>query len=218
MALLQLKDLNKGYGKGSKTVCVLNRFNLSINAGEMIAIMGKSGAGKTTLLNLIAGIDYPDDGEYIFNDRPVYLKRTADGVKFRRNQVGIIVQHFALINDFTVYENVEMGLWESKLSRKGRRERTLEVIHQLGIESLKGQYPPELSGGEKQRTAIGRAIVAKPQLLLADEPTGSLDAETEKEILRILKMLNDDGATIIIITHDTEVASQCSRVITLEKH
>lgn len=107
---------------------------------------------------------------------------------------------------------------ESKLGRKKQRERTLEVLCQLGIESLKDQYPPELSGGEKQRAAIGRAIVAKPQLLLADEPTGSLDAETEKDILRILKMLNDGGATILIITHDAEVATQCSRVITLEKH
>lgn len=218
MALLELKKIDKSYGKGGKTVPVLNQFNLAVEAGEMLAIMGKSGAGKTTLLNLIAGIDYPDGGDYIFSSQPIQLKRTSDGVKFRRNRIGIIVQHFALINDFTVYENVEMGLWESKLSRKQQQQKTLEVLRQLGIESLKDQYPPELSGGEKQRTAIGRAIISNPQLILADEPTGSLDAETEKDIMRLLQTLNENGATILIITHDAEVASRCSRVITLEKH
>lgn len=217
MALLELKSITKSYGKPEKETLVLDNLNFSVSEGEMLAVMGKSGSGKTTLLNIIAGIDYQDTGEYIFDNQSVKLRRTSDGVRFRRNKIGVIVQHFALINDYTVYENVEMGLWESKLSRRERRTRTIETLEKLEISGLVNQYPPELSGGEKQRTAIGRAVVARPLLILADEPTGSLDKQTEDSIMDIFKDMNQSGSTMIIITHDEDVASRCTRTIKLEK-
>lgn len=217
MTLLKLTQITKSYGKDERKTVVLDRLNLAIEEGEMLAVMGKSGSGKTTLLNIIAGIDYPDDGEYEFLNEPVNLRKTSDGVRFRRNRIGIIVQHFALINDFTVYENVEMGLWETKMSQKDRRIRTMEILDQLDIQSLAGRYPPELSGGEKQRTAIGRAIVGKPRLILADEPTGALDNQTEHNIMDILTKLNQDGTTMMIITHDEDIAKRCTRVVELKK-
>jgi len=217
MALLKLNHLSKSYGKDERKTVVLDRLDLAIEEGEMLAVMGKSGSGKTTLLNIIAGIDYPDDGEYVFQDAPVRLRKTSDGVRFRRNRIGIIVQHFALVNDFTVYDNVEMGLWETKISQKDRHIRTMEILDQLDIRSLANRYPPELSGGEKQRTAIGRAIVGKPRLILADEPTGALDDQTEHNIMDILTKLNQDGTTMMIITHDEDIAKRCTRVVKLTK-
>ncbi len=218
MALLSLQNIKKSYGKGSSRTDVFTDLNLSMEEGEMLAVMGKSGAGKTTLLNIIAGIDYPDHGEYLFDDTPVVLKTTSDGIRFRRNRIGIVVQHFALINDFTVYENVEMGLWESHMSKKEQKARAREVLSLLGIELLAHKFPPELSGGEKQRTAIGRAIVAKPRLLLADEPTGALDTETEQSIMSTLLDLHRSGTTMLVITHDNDIASMCSRITVLQKH
>ncbi len=217
MTLLKLKQITKSYGKDERKTVVLDHLDMVIQEGEMLAVMGKSGSGKTTLLNIIAGIDYPDDGEYEFLDEPVNLRKTSDGVRFRRDRIGIIVQHFALINDFTIYENVEMGLWETKISQKERRIRTMEILDQLDIRSLADRYPPELSGGEKQRTAIGRAIVGKPQLVLADEPTGALDNQTEQNIMDILTKLNKDGTTMMIITHDEDIAKRCTRVVELTK-
>jgi len=217
MALLALSQITKSYGKQDKKLLVLDNLSISVSEGEMIAVMGKSGSGKTTLLNIIAGIDYRDGGEYWFDGKPVRIKQTSDGVRFRRNKIGIIVQHFALINDYTVFENVEIGLWETKMSRQDRRKRTSEVLEKLDILRLENQYPPELSGGEKQRTAIGRAIVAKPLLILADEPTGALDKQTEDSIMDVFKDLNNSGSTMIIITHDEDVANRCTRIIKLEK-
>ena len=168
---------------------------------------------------MIAGIEPIDSGEYIFDGVPVKIKTASDGVKFRRNKIGIILQHFALINDYNVYENVELGLWESGRGEKEIRHRTHEMLESLGIADLRDKYPNKLSGGEKQRVAIGRALVCKPALLLADEPTGALDAETEAEIVALIKKINKEtNTTMIIVTHDKEVADNCSRIITLDKH
>ena len=218
MSMIELKKINKTYKTGDTVTDVFTDFDLTIDEGSMTAIMGKSGSGKTTLLNIMAGIDYADSGEYIFDGTPVILKKTSDGVSFRRNRIGMIVQHFALINEYSSYENVEMGLWESGLSQAEQKKRTLEAMEQLGIADLRKKSPLLLSGGEKQRVAIARAIVGRPRILLADEPTGSLDSDTENEILNILKKLNQSGSTIVVVTHDQEVANICSRTITLEKH
>ena len=193
MSMIELKKINKIYKTGDSETTVFRDFDLNIEEGSMTAIMGKSGSGKTTLLNILAGIDYPDSGEYLFDGNPVVLNKTSDGVKFRRNKIGMIVQHFALINEYSAFENVEMG-------------------------GLKTKSPLVLSGGEKQRVAIARAIVCSPRIILADEPTGALDSDTENEILQILKDLNQNGSTIVVVTHDQEVASICSRTIILEKH
>jgi len=218
MSLIVLENICKSYGKGTKIVSVLDHVNLTVEEGEMLAITGKSGAGKTTLLDIIGAIDYADEGKYLFNDKTVRFRQTSDGVRFRRANIGVIVQHFALIDDFNVFDNIGMALWESRISEKEKNRRTNEILDRLEISNLKTQYPPELSGGEKQRVAIGRAIVKKPALLLADEPTGALDAGTEKVIMSILKSLHEEGVSMIIVTHDLEVAAQCSRVFELRKH
>jgi len=219
MSFIELKNINKSFGKKSSKVDVLEDLNLSIDMGELVAIMGKSGSGKTTLLNILAGIDTQDSGEYLFDEKEMNIKSAADGVKFRRNNIGIVLQHFALINDFTVYENVEVGLWESSLSSGEKRKRILDVLEQLEISDLKDKYPGKLSGGEKQRVAIGRAIICEPKLLLADEPTGSLDSTTEEHIIKIIQDLNKtNGTTVVVVTHDDEVAKSCMRTIRLEKH
>lgn len=218
MALIEFRKLCKSFDAGDKKTVVCENLDLSIERGELVAIVGKSGCGKTTILNIIAGIDTYDSGEYLFDNDKVEIKTASDGVRFRRNKIGIILQHFALINDYTVYENVEIGLWESGCSKKEMKKRTLEMLKLLGIDDLKQKYPDQLSGGEKQRVAIGRAMVCKPQVLLADEPTGALDSETETEIIRMIKNLNQKtGTTTIIVTHDKEVADSCSRTIILQK-
>ena len=219
MPLVEFKNICKSFKAGDKETVICDNFDLTVEKGELVAIMGKSGCGKTTILNMIAGIEPIDSGEYIFDGAPVKIKTASDGVKFRRNKIGIILQHFALINDYNVYENVELGLWESGLGEKEIRHRTHEMLESLGIADLRDKYPNKLSGGEKQRVAIGRALVCKPALLLADEPTGALDAETEAEIVALIKKINKEtNTTMIIVTHDKEVADNCSRIITLDKH
>ena len=190
MALIELQGLNKSFGTKDKKVSVLENLSLKVEEGEMVAIMGKSGAGKTTLLNIIAAIDYPDSGTYLYDGKEVKTRNTSQGIKFRKDRIGLIVQHFALINDFKVYDNVELGLWETNVKGSARKKRVMEVLESLGIADLKDKYPNVLSGGEKQRVAIGRAIANNHKLLLADEPTGSLDSDTEQDILNILKDLN----------------------------
>lgn len=219
MPLVEFKNICKSFKAGGKETVICDNFDLAVEKGELVAIMGKSGCGKTTILNMIAGIEPIDSGEYIFDGVPVKIRTASDGVKFRRNKIGIILQHFALINDYNVYENVELGLWESGLGEKEIRHRTHEMLESLGIADLRDKYPNKLSGGEKQRVAIGRALVCKPALLLADEPTGALDAETEAEIVSLIKKINKEtNTTMIIVTHDKEVADNCSRIITLDKH
>ncbi|MBR6255062.1 MAG: ABC transporter ATP-binding protein [Clostridiales bacterium] len=219
MAFIEFKNISKSFNAGGKNTVICDNYNLSVEKGELVAIMGKSGCGKTTILNMIAGVDSIDSGEYYLDGSQVKIKNASDGVRFRRNRIGIILQHFALINDYTVYENVELGLWESGVSSKEMQERTLEMLDKLGIRDLKDKYPKHISGGEKQRVAIGRALVAKPVLLLADEPTGALDSETEMEIVALIKQLNQEmKTTTIIATHDKEVANSCDRIILLEKH
>ena len=219
MPLVEFKNICKSFKAGGKETVICDNFDLNVEKGELVAIMGKSGCGKTTILNMIAGIEPIDSGEYFFDGVPVKIRTASDGVKFRRNKIGIILQHFALINDYNVYENVELGLWESGLGEKEIRHRTHEMLESLGIADLRDKYPNKLSGGEKQRVAIGRALVCKPALLLADEPTGALDAETEAEIVALIKKINKETNTaMIIVTHDKEVADNCSRIITLDKH
>lgn len=218
MALIELQGINKSFGTKDKKVSVLEDLSLKVEEGEMVAIMGKSGAGKTTLLNIIAAIDYPDSGTYFYNGKEVVTKNTSQGIKFRKDRIGLIVQHFALINDFKVYDNVELGLWETNIKGSARKKRVMEVLESLGIADLKDKYPNVLSGGEKQRVAIGRAIVNNHKLLLADEPTGSLDSDTEQDILKILKNLNSKGMTIVMVTHDEDVANVCDRTVFLDKH
>jgi len=213
MSLIRLENINRYYGAKDKTTVVLRDLDLQIEKNDMMAVRGKSGSGKTTLLNILGGIDFPDSGEYFFLDKPIRLRNQNDAAKFRHKHIGVIVQHFALLDDLSAFDNIAMALWADRISAKELRRRVETLMDELEILPLKKQSPLELSGGEKQRVAIARALIRKPDLLLADEPTGALDEATEQQILAILKRFHDEGNTLVIVTHDDSVASTCTRQI-----
>ena len=213
--IISLKGICKTYGKGDGLVTALNPINLDIQKGEMVAIMGKSGSGKSTLLNLLAGLDVPDSGEYIYNGKEINTKNQNKMAKFRRNDVGFVVQHFALIDEYSVQQNIALPLRYGKLKGVSTKKRVKEIAERLEISEKLRKYPSQLSGGQAQRVAIARAIAHKPSLLLADEPTGALDEETGKSIMNLFKEINKEGTTVIVVTHDANVASFCQRTIRL---
>ena len=213
--LISLKGICKTYGKGDGLVTALNPIDLDIQKGEMVAIMGKSGSGKSTLLNLLAGLDVPDSGEYIYNGKEINTKNQNKMAKFRRNDVGFVVQHFALIDEYSVQQNIALPLRYGKLKGVSTKKRVKEIAERLEISEKLKKYPSQLSGGQAQRVAIARAIAHKPSLLLADEPTGALDEETGKSIMNLFKEINREGTTVIVVTHDANVASFCQRTIRL---
>lgn len=216
MSLIELKNIQKIYGKADSETIALNNINLTINSGEMIAIMGKSGSGKSTLLNIIGCLDKQSKGKYYFEDKLIDKYSNKELAILRNSCLGFIVQYFALIDNYTVYQNIEIPLVYSKNIKINKKKVILDTLKSLGIENKMYNYPSELSGGQCQRTAIARAIVNNPKVILADEPTGALDSETGQDVLNILKQLNGEGKTIIIVTHDKEVASQCNRIINLK--
>ncbi|WP_040197950.1 ABC transporter ATP-binding protein [Candidatus Soleaferrea massiliensis] len=213
MAFITLQNIKKSYGKGDALVHALKDVNLQIDKGEMVAIMGKSGSGKSTLLNILGGLISKDDGTYFYDGGELDFSKQKNLVRFRRNHVGFIVQYFALINDRTVFENVALPLRYQKHTRKEIRLKVKKALTDMEIQQKMKNYPDELSGGQAQRVAIARAIVKDPQLILADEPTGALDEETEQKVLDVLKKLNKEGKTIIMVTHDQKVADICNRVV-----
>lgn len=205
--MISLRNISKYYGKKNRTE-VLKNINLEISRGEMVAIMGKSGCGKTTLMNILGGLTMSTSGEYYFDGKKLKNNNRAM-CRFRNEKVGIVVQNYALINNRTAYENIAIAL-------KGANEKVVDnIIKKLGISKVAGKFPTEMSGGECQRTAIARAIINKPDLILADEPTGALDVKTSAEIIDIFRKLNNDGHTVIIVTHDSDVALKCDRIITM---
>lgn len=213
MSFIELKNIKKVYGKDDSTVVALRDLSLNINKGEMVAIIGKSGSGKSTLLNILGGLINFNDGEYIFNEKVININQKKELVKFRRENVSFIVQDFALINDMTVFNNIALPLEYQKISKKEIKKRVLEVLDKLEIKDKADKYPNEISGGQAQRVAIARALVKNPELILADEPTGALDQKTGDTVIEILKNLNNQGKTIVIVTHDLKVADNCKRII-----
>ena len=203
--MIVLKDIVKNYGKNN-SIKVLKGISLEIKSGEMVAIMGKSGCGKSTLLNIMGGLTLYTSGEYYFENTKQKNKNKAM-CRFRNNNVGIIVQNYALINNRTAYENIAIAASEEN------EKHINHIADYLGITSVLKKYPTEMSGGECQRTAIARAIINKPKLLLADEPTGALDVKTSIDIIELFKKLNAHGHTIVIVTHDQDIASKCDRII-----
>nr|MBQ4457184.1 ABC transporter ATP-binding protein [Clostridia bacterium] len=193
----------------------LRPIDLDIKKGEMLAIMGKSGSGKSTLLNLLAGLDTPDSGEYIYNGEHMNTKNQNKMAKFRRTDVGFVVQHFALIDEYTVYQNIALPLRYRRLKGVSTKQRVKEIAERLEIGEKLRKYPSQLSGGQAQRVAIARAIAHKPSILLADEPTGALDEETGKSIMNLFREINKEGTTVVVVTHDANVASYCQRTIRL---
>ena len=213
--IISLRGICKTYGKGDGLVTALNPIDLDIQKGEMVAIMGKSGSGKSTLLNLLAGLDAPDSGTYVYNGKEINTKNQNRMAKFRRNDVGFVVQHFALIDEYSVQQNIALPLRYGKLKGVSTKKRVKEIAERLEIADKLRKYPSQLSGGQAQRVAIARAIAHKPSLLLADEPTGALDEETGKSIMNLFKEINKEGTTVIVVTHDANVASFCQRTIRL---
>lgn len=216
MQMLSLQGIRMEYGKGGHAVHALRGVDMSVEKGELLAVTGKSGCGKSTLLNILGGVCTPTGGSYQFEGETVSkfsARRLAD---FRNQKIGFVVQHFALIQDMTVFQNIALPLRYRGYSKKKIEERVYELLDQFELGEKENTIPPELSGGQCQRTAIARAIAGQPELLLADEPTGALDEETGGNILRIFQELNRGGMTIIIVTHDAEIANGCRRVVRMK--
>ena len=191
----------------------MDGFSAIVQEKEMLALMGKSGSGKSTILNIISGIDLTDSGNYVFEKEDITRKKGDAMTLFRRKNIGIVMQHFALVEDMDCFENIALPLRLEKVNKREIYNRVGEVANKLGIADKLKKLPRELSGGEAQRVAIARAIINKPKLILADEPTGALDEENSLKIMEIFKQLNDEGITLIVVTHDPEVAAKCRRTI-----
>lgn len=224
MSLIEMRNIQKIYGIGygnrrlksrHPTVHALRGVDLVIESGEKVAIMGKSGSGKSTLLNILGALDRMNEGEYRFDGTSVRLDSPTRAAMFRRNHIGFVVQDFALIDEMTVFDNIALPLRQRHIRGREVRQKVERIAEELGIADKISKIPVELSGGEQQRVAIARAIVHEPRLLLADEPTGALDEETERGILEIFDRLHESGRTIVIVTHDRNVAETCGRTIRL---
>ncbi len=213
--MIRIETVVKTFGKGKKEAVVeaLRGISLSIQEGEMAAVMGKSGSGKSTLLNILGGMMSADSGTYLYDGKEVNFKSQKELVRFRRNEIGFILQYFALVDDLNVFRNVALPLKYQGYSRKKVKKMVMEALTDLGIEDKAKAYPAELSGGQQQRVAIARAVVKSPRVILADEPTGALDEATGEEVQKIFRRLNEKGKTVIIVTHDAKVAQKCDRII-----
>lgn len=211
--MINIEDLNKIYKTGSIEVQALKNVNIEINHGEFIAIMGHSGSGKSTLMNIIGCLDRPTTGKY-FLDGIEIDKQGSDELSLIRNKkIGFVFQAFNLIPRTNVLKNVELPMIYAKVKSKQRREKALELLEKVGLQDRTTHLPNELSGGQKQRVAIARALANNPPIILADEPTGNLDTNSSEEIMSIFRELNKDGNSIIVVTHEPEVAKYADRII-----
>lgn len=212
--MIEINDLTKKYNPNKPNeFTALKGISLTVADGEMVAIIGKSGAGKSTLLHILACIDNYQQGEYKIDGTLVKALSERELARIRNEKIGMVMQDFALVEDFTALENVLLPLDFAKNKASDRREKAIEVLKSVGMEEYAKKPVNKLSGGQKQRIAIARAIVNKPSIILADEPTGALDSKTAAEIMSVFKRLNDDGKTVIIVTHDLGIAKQCGRII-----
>lgn len=214
--MISLKNINKCYVGDTYNIQALESISFDINEGEFVSIMGKSGSGKTTLLNILGFLDVPDSGDFYFMGNDVSKLSARKLWKYRKDYIGFVFQNFALINHCSVYENVILPLEAVGMKRREYRKKALEMLEMLGILELKDKFPGQISGGQKQRVAIARALVGESKVILADEPTGALDAKTSIEIMNVLKEINGMGKTIILVTHDEDIAKMTKRIITIE--
>ena len=216
-SLIKLKDINKYYKVGKEKFHVLKSLNIDIEEGDFVMIMGKSGSGKTTLLNVLALLDKFDDGSYFFNYENVSSLNENQRSKFRNKYIGFIFQQFNLIETLSVYQNVELPLiYDGKLNKLERENIIKEKLSEVGLLDKIKSMPLQLSGGQQQRIAIARSLVNNPKLIFADEPTGALDSETSNDIMNLLKELNNQGKTIIMVTHDADLIKYATKVIKLK--
>ena len=215
MAYIEAKNIHKTFGKGDAAVHALRGASLSVDKGEMVAVMGKSGSGKSTLLNILGGLMTMDEGELRVGGKKVDFRKKKYLLNYRRREVGFVVQYFALIDDMNVYKNVSLPLRYQGIPRAKIRKRTTKMLHNLGIEEKAKSYPGELSGGQQQRAAIARALVKNAKIILADEPTGALDEDTGNDVMKLFQRLKKKDRAIIIVTHDNKVAEYCDRIVYL---
>ena len=214
--MIHLRDVNKTYF-GAQPLHVLKGISLDIAQGEFVSIMGASGSGKSTLLNILGILDNYDSGEYRLNDVRIWQLSERRAAEYRNRMIGFVFQSFNLINFKTAVENVELPLFYQGVSRRKRHQMAMDYLDRLGLKDWASHYPNELSGGQKQRVAIARALITRPQVILADEPTGALDSKTSVEVMQLLRQLNtEEHITQIIVTHDPTVASQTDRVIRIK--
>ncbi|WP_223551421.1 MULTISPECIES: ABC transporter ATP-binding protein [Aestuariivivens] len=213
--MLEIKELHKSYPIGDSSLHVLKGINLSVKQGEMVAIMGSSGSGKSTLLNIIGMLDQADSGEYILDGLLIKNLTEKKAALYRNKFLGFIFQSFNLINYKNALENVALPLYYQGMKRKDRQELAMFHLEKVGLVDWAHHLPKELSGGQNQRVAIARALAANPKLLLADEPTGALDMNTSYEIMEFIQQLNDEGKTILMVTHEDDIAHMCKRIVRL---
>jgi putative ABC transport system ATP-binding protein len=214
--MINITNLHKSYQMGKNYLHVLKGIDLKINEGELVAIMGSSGSGKSTLLNIIGMLDNYESGSYELDSIPIKDLNETKAAKYRNKFLGFVFQSFNLINYKTAIENVALPLYYQGIGSKERQEIAYEYLKKVGLNQWAEHLPSELSGGQKQRVAIARALASQPKVLLADEPTGALDSQTSEEVMSLIKKINNEGKTILVVTHEQEIANMCKRIITLK--
>ncbi len=212
--MIRLEHVTKTYNKKkANAFTALKDVSLTIKDGEMVAIMGKSGAGKSTLLHILACVDTYDEGEYYLGQQKIRNLSETKLAQIRNESIGLVMQDYALIEDYTVLENVMLPLNLAKKKRKDRRHVAMEALERVGMQDMAKKRVAELSGGQKQRTAIARALVNEPEVLLADEPTGALDSGNAEAVMELFRKINEEGTTVVIVTHDGDMAQYCDRIV-----
>jgi putative ABC transport system ATP-binding protein len=214
-SIIQISDLKRDFALGNQIVKVLKGIDLNVNKNEYVALMGPSGSGKSTLMNLIGCLDTPTSGEYILNNKDVSKLTDDELAEIRNQEIGFVFQTFNLLPRSTALDNVSLPLVYAGFDKKSRDERATDVLTQVGLSDRMDHRPNQLSGGQRQRVAVARALVNKPSIILADEPTGNLDSKTSVEIMKLLEEIHRNGNTIIVVTHEEEIAEHAERIIRL---
>ncbi|MGB1170919.1 MAG: ABC transporter ATP-binding protein [Flavobacteriaceae bacterium] len=214
--MIKINSLHKSYKMGSSSLHVLKGIDFVVEEGELVAIMGSSGSGKSTLLNIVGMLDVADSGIYELDRVPIKDLDETKAAQYRNKFLGFVFQSFNLINYKSALENVALPLYYQGLKRKERQQKSLDYLEKVGLKDWASHLPSELSGGQKQRVAIARALASQPKVLLADEPTGALDTTTSYEVMDLIQKINEEGKTILVVTHELDIAKMCKRIVTLK--